>query len=102
MSASAPKLQPVQLAPGRGLQQHVGSSDEGTELLAVCRLAQIEHDRALAAVILPEEQGALGIFPVFVERTEAACGAAAGRLHFDDLSAQTRQRQPAVLCLLVG
>ena len=43
-----------------------------------------------------------GIFPVFVEGTDAACGAAAGRLHFDDLGAQTRQRQPAVLRLLVG
>src|SRR5262245_8995462 len=72
------------------------------ELVTVCRLAQIEHDRALAAVVLPEKQGALGIFLVFVEGTDAARGAAAGWLHFDDLGAQTRQREPTILRLLVG
>ena len=94
--------QAVQLSPGRGLQQHVGRGDERAELVAVFRLVQIEHDRALAAVVLPEEQGALGIFPVFVEGTDAARGAAAGWLHFDDIGAQTRQRQPTILRLLVG
>src|SRR5262249_4737392 len=45
---------------------------------------------------------ALGIFPVFVEGTDAARGATTGWLHFDNIGAQTRQRQPAILRLLVG
>src|SRR5262249_25534747 len=76
--------------------------DERTELVAVCRLVQIEPDRALAAIVLPEEQGALGIFSVFVEGTDAARGAAAGWLYFDNISTQTCQRQPTILRLLVG
>ena len=40
--------------------------------------------------------------PVLVEGADAARGAAAGRLHLDDVGAQPRQRQPAVLRLLVG
>src|SRR5262249_38089016 len=75
---------------------------EGTKLVAVCRLAQIEQDRALATIVLPEEQGALWIFPIFVEGTDAARGAAAGWLYFDHISAQTCQRQPTILRLLVG
>ena len=58
--------------------------------LRVIELAD-EHDRALATVVLPEEQGALRIFPVFVEGTDAARGAAARRFDFDHLGAQTRQ-----------
>ena len=57
-------------------------------------LVQIEHDRALAEVVLPEEEGALGI-PVLVEGPDAAGGAAAGRLDLDDVGAQAGQRQPA-------
>ena len=92
----------VEFTPGCRLQQHVRGGDERAEPLPVLRLTQVEHDRALAAVVLPEEERALGIFPVLVEGPDAACGAAAGRLHLDDLGAQTRQRQAAVLGLLVG
>ena len=70
--------EPVELSPGRGLQEHIGGGDERAKPLAVFMLAQIEHDRALPAVVLPEEQGALGIFPVLVEGTDTARGAAAG------------------------
>src|SRR5262249_40083646 len=96
------QAQVVQLTPGRGLQQHVGRGDKGAELVTVCRLAQIKHDRTLAAVVLPEEQRALGISPVFVEGTDAARGTAAGWLYFDNISTQTCQRQPTILRLLVG
>ena len=94
--------EPVELSPGRGLQQHVGGGDERAEPVSIFALAQIEHDRALPAVVLPEEERALGVFPVLVEGTDAARGAAAGRLHLDDVGAETRQGQPAVLRLLVG
>jgi hypothetical protein len=76
--SGTPPPEPVQLAPGRGLQQHVGRGNERAELVAVGLLVQIEHERALATVVLPEEQGALGIVPIFVEGPDAACGAAAG------------------------
>ena len=92
----------VELAPRRGLQQHVGGGDQRAEPIAVGRLAQIEHDGALAAVVLPEEQRALGILAVLVEGPDTARGTAAGRLHLDDVGAQPGQGQPTVLGLLVG
>ena len=92
----------VELAARRRLEQDVGARDERAEALAIFRPLQVEHDRALAAVVVPEEQRALGIRAVLVERADAARGAAAGRLDLDDLGAEARQRQPAVLGLLVG
>jgi hypothetical protein len=92
----------VELAPGRRLQQHVGAGHERAEAVAVFRLPQVEHDRALPAVVLPEEQGALGIFAILVEGADTARGAAAWWLHLDNIGTQTRQRQPTVLPLLVG
>ena len=76
--------------------------DERAEALAVLLLLEIEHDRALAAVVVPEEERALGTFLVLVERPDAARGIAAGRLDLDDVGAEPRKRQPAVLRLLVG
>jgi len=77
----------VELTPGCRLQQHVGGGDQRPEPILVFRLAQVEHDRVLSAVVLPEEQRALAIFPVLVEGPDAARGAAAGRLHLDDVGA---------------
>src|SRR4029453_2607416 len=76
--------------------------DERAEPLAVRRGLQVERDRALAAVVLPEEQRALGILAILVERPDAARRAATRRLHLDDVGAQAREREPAVLGLLVG
>src|SRR6185436_15566294 len=50
---------------------------------------------------LPEEQRALGIDAVLIEGPDTPRGAAPGRLHLDDVSAQTGQRQPTVLGLFV-
>jgi hypothetical protein len=93
---------PVELAPRHRLQQHVGGGDQRAEPIPVRRLAQVEDDRALSAVVLPEEQRTLAILPILVEGSNAARGAAAGRLHLDDVGAQPRQRQSTVLRLLVG
>src|SRR5262249_36263177 len=71
------------------------------EAITVGGLGQVEHDRALAAVVLPEEQRALGILAVLIEGANPSRGVAAGRLHLDDVGAESRQRQPAVLSLLV-
>ena len=94
--------QRVELSPGRGLEQHVGGSEQRAKTVAIFLPTQIEHDRSLAAIVLPEEQGAFGVRLVLVERTDAARGTAAGRLHLDDVGAEARQRQPAVFRLLVG
>ncbi len=91
----------VELPLGCRLQQHVGGGDQRAELLLVSRLAQVEHDRTFAAVVLPEEEGSLGIDHVLVEGADAARGATAGRLHLDHIGAQPGQCQPAVLRLLI-
>ena len=92
----------VELTLRRGLEQDVGARDERAEALAILLLLEIEHERLLAAVVVPEEERALGVFLVLVERPDAARRVAAGRLDLDDLGAEAGQRQPAVLGLLVG
>ena len=92
----------IELTARRRFQHHVGGGDQRAEAITICHLPQVENDRALAAVVLPEEQRALGIFAVLVERPDTARRIAAGRLHLDDVGAQPRQRQPTVLRLLVG
>src|SRR5262249_56098675 len=77
----------VQLSPRRRLQQDVGAGYQRAESVAVVPLVEVEHDRALPPVVLPEEQGALGTFAILVERTDASRGAATGRLHLDDVGA---------------
>src|SRR5439155_5085266 len=96
------QTQPVELTARRRLQHDIGGGDERAELLAVALLTQIEHDRALPAVVLPEEQRALGIFAVLVEGTESPGGGSAGRLDLDDVGAEPRERQSTVFRLLVG
>ena len=95
------QTQPVELSPRRGLQKHVGGRDQCAESVALCRLAQIEHDGALPAVVLPEEQRAFGVFTVLVEGSDTARGASAGGLHFDDIGAEPSQAQSTVFRLFV-
>src|SRR5262249_34136087 len=97
-----PEPSGVELAARRRLHQDVHRAHERAKALAVVALAQIEHDRALATVVLPEEQRALRVLAVLIEGADAARGVAAGRLHFDDVGAQAGQREPAVFRLLVG
>ena len=97
-----PHAELVELTLRRGLEQDVGARDERTEALLVLLLLEIEDERLLAAVVIPEEERALGAFLVFVERPDLARGVAAGRLDLDDLRAQPRERQPAVFGLLVS
>src|SRR5438094_395566 len=92
----------IELALRRRLQQHVGGGDQRAELILALRLTQVEHDGTLPAVVLPEEQRALRILSVLVKGTDAARGAAAGRLYLDDVGAQPGQSQAAVFRLLVG
>ena len=84
------------------LQQDVRGGDQRADPIAVVRPVQVEHDRALPPVVLPEEQRALAIFPIFVEGPDTARGATARRLDLDHVGAEPRQGQPAVLRLLVG
>src|SRR5207302_7938330 len=76
--------------------------DERAERLAVALLMQVEDDRALAAVVLPEEQRAFGILAILVEGTDAPRGVPARRLDLDDVGAEPGERQPAGFRLLVG
>src|SRR5215831_11440238 len=97
-----PEPRGIELAARRRLQQDVRRAHERLKALAVVALVQIEHDRALAAVVLPEEQGALRALLILIEGPDAPGGVAAWRLYLDDVRAQAGQREPAVLRLLVG
>jgi hypothetical protein len=92
----------VELAFRGGLEQDVGARDERAEAVLILLLLEIEHERLLAAVVIPEEERSLRICLVFVEGADAAGGVAAGRLDLDDLGTEARERKAAVLGLLVG
>ena len=85
----------------RRLEQDVGLSQKRLELLAIRLPIEIEHDRAFAAIVLPEEQRAFRIRLVLVERPDAACRVATWRLDLEHISAESRERQPAIFRLLV-
>src|SRR5205807_3371892 len=63
---------------------------------------EVEDDRLLAPVVLPEEERRLGPRLVAVEGPDAAGDVAGRRLDLDDLGAEPGQEQPGVLGLLVG
>src|SRR5205814_7186809 len=80
----------------RRLEQDIDLSQKRPELLAVRLPIEIEYDRALAAIVLPEEQRAFRVRVVPVERPDAACRVATWRLDLEHISAQARERQPAI------
>src|SRR5262249_50270704 len=96
------KTQRIELTLRRRLEQNVGGLEQRLKTLAVCLLLKIELDRALAAVVLPEEQRSLGVRLVLVERPDAARRAAARRLHLHDVCTEPREREAAIFGLLVG
>ena len=77
--------QPFEITFGRGFEQYVGTRQQLTILGAVAFLVKIEHHRAFAAVVLPEEQRTIDARLVLVKRANSARAAAAGRLHFDHI-----------------
>src|SRR5262249_12463351 len=62
---------------------------------------KIEDDRAFAAIVLPEKQRAIRVWPVLVERSDGTCRVAAWRLDLDDIGSSPRKRQAAIFRLLV-
>ena len=85
-----------------GQQQHVGRPDERPQRLDVGRFGPVDHDRALAPVVLPEEERGLGVGIVAGERPQAAGGAALGRLDLDHVGAQAGQLKSGVRRQLIG
>src|SRR5262249_23072859 len=96
--AEADRIQPYLRRP---FEQDVGPGQKRPELLAVRLPLEIEYDRALAAIVLPEEQRAFRVWLVLVERPDAACRVTPRRLDLDHIGAESRQRQPAIFRLLV-
>ena len=73
-------------------QEHVGGGEQHLEVFPGSGVAQVEHDAALAAVVLPE--GGVGEVLADPERTErTAHGVALGRLHFDDVRAPVGEQR---------
>ena len=73
------------------LQHHVAAPDQLAQDLDGARLAQVERDVALAAVLLREVRGD-GVDP----RERVAGHVALGRLHLDDVGPHVGQHPPAV------
>ena len=85
----------------RAVEQHVGAGDQAQRRVPPLRPVQVEHDGALAAVVVPEEQRAFGVRHVAVERPDAARGAPPRRLDLDHLGAQSGEQQAGVFAQLV-
>ncbi len=97
-----PQPQRIERSFRRGLQQNVGGGHQRPKTPGVALALQIQLDRALAAVVLPEEQGSLGIHAILVERPDAPRRASPRRLHLDDVGAEACERQPAIFRQLIG
>src|SRR5205823_14066064 len=78
------------------IEQDIGTAEQTQQMLARGGLAQVEHDRFLVAVIVPEEQRALETRLVFEERSDPPCRITLGRLDLDDLGAEPCQQQPRI------
>ena len=84
----------VQRAAG-GIEQDVGAFQQAQQLVRL-RL-DVQHDRFLVAVVVPEEQRAFRARLVVQERADAAGGVALGRLDLDHLG--SRGRRAAARCI---
>src|SRR5262245_56213328 len=85
----------------RRFKQDVGRSQKRLELLAIRLPIKIEHERTFAAIVLPEEQRTFGVWPVLVERPDAACRITTRRFDLEHISAKSREREPAIFGLFV-
>ncbi len=72
-----------------GIEQNIGAADEAQQILARRSLAQIQHDRFLVAVVVPEEQRALGARLILQERADPPRRIAFGRFDLDHFGAET-------------
>ncbi len=84
------------------VQQDVGAAEQAEHLLAPRRRLEVEHDRFLVAVVVPEEQRAFQARLVFEERADPPCRVALGRLDLDHLGAEPGEQQPGIFGALVG
>jgi hypothetical protein len=80
----------------------VGPGDELADPRRVGGVVEVQHDRALRSVVLPEEQRPLGALDVLVEGPDAPAGRSAGRLDLHHVGAEAGQHEPHVLGRLVG
>ena len=96
-----PEPETRQPATRRRIEQHVRAFDQREELFAAGLTLQIEHYRAFAKVVLPEEERTLGVYDVLVERADAPRRTPVRWLDLDNVCTQTREHATAVLALLV-
>jgi hypothetical protein len=85
-----------------GIEQYVGALQQPQHVLAPLAALQVEHDRFLVAVVIPEEQRAFEAGLIIEKRADAAGGVALGRLDLDDFGAEPGQQQPGIFRPLVG
>jgi hypothetical protein len=85
----------------RRLKQDIGRTQKRLEFFAIRRPIEIEHDRAFAAIVLPEEERAFGVWPVLVKRSDAAGRVTTWRLDLEHIGAKSREREPAIFGLFV-
>ena len=93
--------EPGKVRPRSRVEQDVGRAGERSERCAVSFVSQIEHDRPLLPVVVPEEERALGIDAVAVERADRAGAVPPGRLDLDHFGAEPGEEQSRVFALLV-
>ena len=84
------------------VEQHVGAAEQPQQVLAAGRALQVEHDRFLVAVVVPEEQRALRPRLVVEKRPDPPRRVAFRRLDLDHLRAEPGKQQPGIFGALVG
>jgi hypothetical protein len=102
LGVPGPRRLRVEAPRRRGVDDHVGPGDQLAQAGPVGGVVDVEHDRALRAVVLPEEERPLGTLDVLGERPDAPAGRAARGLHLHHVGAEAGQHQAHVLGRLVG
>ena len=82
-----PQPERVELAERQRVDEHVRAGDEAAEQGAAVLGRHVQGDAALAGVVVPEVEAALGVRHILVERADLALGGAAGRLDLDHVGA---------------
>ena len=84
------------------VEQDVGAAEKVQQMLARGRLPQIQHNRFLVPVVVPEEQRAFETRLVFEKRADPPRGVAFRRFDLHHLGAQAGQQQAGIFGALVG
>ena len=97
-------VEPQRLVQGSaaGVEQHIGAGQQAKQLLARSRLAQIQHDRFLIAVVVPEIKRALRARLVIEKRADPSRRTAFGRFDLDQFGAEPGEQQPGIFGAFVG